>query len=124
MHTLAVKQDGSVFSWGKGKFGVLGLEEDEANALSPQFVASPLTVPKHVLPVSWRRKTIASPSLMRRNLTPPKRSSFLHKREEQEQTGCSMFVDAAAGRYHSLVLMNGGLYSCGEDRCGVLGLSS
>lgn len=32
-------------------------------------------------------------------------------------------MDIAAGRYHSLILIDGGLYSCGDNLHGVLGVS-
>lgn len=98
MHTLALNDQGEFYSWGSGRFGVLG-SGDQANIVSPETINVGMPEISSLSDMVYRSSPVAH------SLT--KEVEPVQKKPELG------FLDIAAGKYHSLFVQKGAAYSCG-----------
>eukprot|EP00934_Nitzschia_sp_Nitz4_P001929 Nitzschia sp. Nitz4//scaffold37_size175936//167054//169102//NITZ4_002070-RA/size175936-processed-gene-0.205-mRNA-1//1//CDS//3329549860//1929//frame0 len=141
-HTLAVTEDGEVFSWGLGHFGVLGrsftpYDHDSAAALAgiggeedegmePLPVEPPEGAPVEANPPRELGNAYNFDNLMAQldmiaNLSLTDSSDQCIPKQIDSLQGVNI-IGASAGHRHTLLLDNqGSLYSCGAGISGCLG---
>lgn len=137
-HTIAVTEDGEVFSWGLGHFGVLGRaytpfdHEPEAALMGMGDVEEDVTVARHPPAIEQERSDQENEANsfddlmghldMIANLTLADSSDQCIPKVVNSLEGIKI-VGASAGHRHTLLLDEfGSLYSCGSGSAGCLGL--
>ena len=148
-HTIAVTEDGEVFSWGLGHFGVLGRsftpfdhepeaalmgmgaeEEDAQMAAGQERNAAPAAAAdttqnddqRQQESAAWDFENLMAHLDMIKNLTLKDSSDQCIPRPIDSLEGIKI-VGASAGHRHTLLLdEHGSLYSCGSGITGCLGL--
>lgn len=141
-HTLAVTEDGEVFSWGLGHFGVLGRSftpfeydadaavvglDDLADgfgelAIAHDEPAQPAAEPVEQDPEAAQRADIQANLDFINNISLDDSSNQCYP-VVIESLQTVKIVGASSGHRHSLLLdEDGGVYACGSGRSGCLGI--